>query len=222
MACRTPSRGPARRIASGRRTQNRPLRVVVAVDESFVRTNPREMVDISRLGEAHHWVYQQRSADSICGPLRQLFVRTMKRVAGLECHNIGICQAFQDDTGLRRRATQLWEVIGAWAGLELEVARRDIPCPTAPSPLPGGGEHRWYRTRATTLRWHPFVEFLHGALLPSGRSAGCAARGLPQHRCLRRRRPARVMGMGNRVPPASRISLRTWGVVSATHEAVKR
>ena len=78
-------------------------RGVVILDKRLVDANPRVVVGVAGLGDAHYGMQQQRGVEPVHCALGELFVGAVQRVAGLERHHIGGGAAFQRLAGLRGR-----------------------------------------------------------------------------------------------------------------------
>jgi hypothetical protein len=69
------------------------------------------VVHVARLGQADHGVQQQRAVHLLRGPLGQLLVHAVQRVAGLEGHHVGVAELGQPGAGLGRGQAQVGEVV---------------------------------------------------------------------------------------------------------------
>lgn len=68
--------------------QNRGGRLEVPIEKRLIRPNAGEVVDVSGPGEPHDRVQENRRVVIVGGPLDQLLVRPMERVAGLKGHDV--------------------------------------------------------------------------------------------------------------------------------------
>ncbi len=84
---------------------------VVVLGQRLVCPDPGVMIDVAGFGHANGRMQQQHSVDRGDGPLGQLLVHAVQRIARLERHDILASGLGQDLPGLGRRAAQVLKVI---------------------------------------------------------------------------------------------------------------
>ena len=91
--------------------QDDAVRVVVVLRQRLVRAHPRVMVDVPRLCHADGRMQQQHAVDRGDGPLGQLLVHAVQRVARLERHHVLATGLRQHLPRLGRCAAQILKVV---------------------------------------------------------------------------------------------------------------
>ena len=102
---------PSHSHSQGQERQKHTVTVEVVLRQCFVRAHAGEVVNVAFLGHPYYGVKQQHAIDFFYCPFDKLFVNTMHRVTGLECHDIGVTVLAQPVAGFRRSQAQLLEIV---------------------------------------------------------------------------------------------------------------